>query len=322
MPDLQQSAPTTPDVPGVSVVPPRPQVDEDDVDLFALWGVLKRGKWLIFLTAFLFSAAAAAMAFTMVPIYRAEVLLEYVTQDANQNRSSMMNQASSLAAVVGIKIPSSGSGSKETALAKLKSRAFLEKFITEENLMPVFFAKQWDEQARQWRGGNPDSIPTPWHGVEFAKGLFRVSEDIKTGLITLAVEWPDREIAARWANLMVERINNHLRMQAARDTQESVKYLTAELAKTTVVEIRQILIVMMEESIKNNMFANVRTEFAFRVIDPAVVSPKGKVVRPVKRMMVMTGFVLGILVGVSVTLFRNALQRQKRKKQYLSPGTA
>ncbi|MBF0424566.1 MAG: hypothetical protein HQL66_01920 [Magnetococcales bacterium] len=316
----------TPDSsPPPSAVPPpaHPPAVDEEVDLFVLWGVLKKAKWLIFFVTTLFTVGAGVLAFTMIPIYRAEVLLEFVSSDGNQARSAMMSQASGLASMVGIRIPTGGGGSgpsKEATLARLKSRAFIEKFISDENLLPIFFFKEWDEQSHQWRPGPPETIPTLWHGVEFFRGICKVSEDIKTGLITLSIEWRDREVAARWANLVVQRINAYLRNQAIRDSQESIKYLTAELEKTTVVDIRQILIGMMEESIKNNMFASVRSEFAFKVIDPAVIAPKGKVVRPVKRVMVMVGFAIGILVGATIAIFRNALQRQKRKRQRLSAG--
>jgi uncharacterized protein involved in exopolysaccharide biosynthesis len=58
------------------------------------------------------------------------------------------------------------------------------------------------------------------------------------------------------------------------------------------------------------MLANVRVEYAFKIIDPAVV-PEMKF-KPARTRIVITGFVLGAAVGFFLILLRNFFtQKQK-----------
>ena len=289
---------------------PPPQAEEE-INLLDLWRVLVREKWLIFFLTTLCMAGAIAAALLMTPIYKAEVLLEPISEDGKQG-GGLMAQYGGLAAMAGIDIGGGGSNSKDTNMAILQSRVFIEKFLHDENLMPILFSKQWNPETQNWKVEDPKQIPTLWNGVEyFTKGILKVSEDKKTNLVTLAIEWKDREQATRWANLLVKRINHHLKELAIQDTQKSMEYLNAELAKTSIVELQQAIVNILEGQIKKIMMANVRSEFAFKVIDPAVVPPKGHIIKPKRRLMVVLGFVLGGFLGIFAAFFRNFLRRQK-----------
>lgn len=247
----------------------------------------------------------------MTPIYRAEVLLEPITEDGKQG-GGLLAQYGGLAAMAGIDIGGGGSNSKDSNMAILKSRVFIEKFLHDENLLTVLFHKLWDPETQSWKVEDPKQIPSMWSGVEyFTKNILNIAEDKKTGLITLAIEWEDREQASRWANLLVERVNKHLRELAIRDTQKSMEYLHAEFAKTSIVELQQAITNILEGQIKKIMMANVRLEFAFKVIDPAVVSPEGHIIKPKRRLMVVLGFVLGLFLGIFAAFIRNFIRQQR-----------
>jgi len=297
----------------IAYLPPQ-QVAEEEINLLDLWRVLVREKWLIFLFTVLCTAGAIAAALTMTPIYRAEVLLEPITEDGKQG-GGLLAQYGGLAATAGINI-GGGGGTKDTAVAKLQSRVFVEEFLSNEKLLPVLFHEIWDPQTKSWQVENPKQIPSMWDGVEsFKKNILKISEDKKTGLITLAIEWQDREQVSRWANLLVKRINRHLRGLAIQDAKKSMEYLNTELTKTQIIELQQAIVNLLEGQIKKIMLANVRTEFAFKVIDPAVVPPENRFIKPKRRLMVVLGFVLGGFLGIFAAFFRNFLQQQKEKRQ-------
>jgi hypothetical protein len=48
------------------------------------------------------------------------------------------------------------------------------------------------------------------------------------------VEWFDPQLAARWANLMVDRANDDLRSRKLRQLESSLEFLQAELGKAQV----------------------------------------------------------------------------------------
>ena len=299
-PQIQQAIP-------IAYLPP--QVAEEEINLLDLWRVLVREKWLIFLFTILCTTGAVVMALYTAPIYRAEVLLEPITETGKQG-GGLLSQYGGLAAMAGIDIGGS-SGTKDTALAKLQSRVFVREFLNDEKLLPILFHEKWNPQTKSWQVKDPKNIPTMWNGVNAFNKILNISENKKTGLITLAIEWHDREAISRWANLLVERINRHLRMLAVKDAKKNLAYLYTELAGTQIVEVQQAIARLLETQIKTIMLANVRTEFAFKVIDPAVVPPEGQSIRPKRRLMVVLGFILGVFMGIVAAFFRNFLRQIK-----------
>ncbi|MEO5345223.1 MAG: Wzz/FepE/Etk N-terminal domain-containing protein [Magnetococcus sp. YQC-9] len=301
-PDLSPS-------PTGSPLPLRYETD-DEIDLFEMILKLWDAKWLIIAVTSLFVAGSVTYAFMATPSFKADILLEPAGDDAKKG-GGVLAQFGGLAAMAGINI-SGGGTSKDTAIAKLKSRIFLEEFIRDENLMPILFEDQWDSSAKTWKEQDPKKQPTLLRGVElFSMNLLKITEDKKSGLVILTIEWKNRELASRWANLLVERINRHLRTLAIEDAKNNIEYLNAEMAKTTFVELKQVIAALTEDQIKKIMLANGRPEFAFRVIDPAVVPERRS--WPKRGIIVILGGSSGLLFGISSVFIRNSWRTRKAR---------
>jgi hypothetical protein len=246
----------------------------------------------------------------MTPKYRAEVVMVPVkADDSRAALASMVGQLGGLASLAGVSL--GGGGNKDEYLQYLQSNAFTARFIEDEKLLPVLFADRWDANNNRWDVDDPADVPTLADGVRlFERSVRAVQEDRRTGVVTLAVVWKDRELAARWANLLVERVNRDLSERAIAESDASVRYLEGELAKTSVLELRDSIYRLIENQIKTVMLANVRQEYAFKVIDPAVAPDVDDVVRPKKLAMILIGGVFGGAIGLLLVLWR--LRRQPR----------
>ena len=275
-----------------------------EITLDAVLAEAWRGKWIILACGAMFAGLAAVAAFIMTPKYRAEIVVIPVkADDARSALSSMVGQLGGLAGLAGVSL--GGGGNKDEYLQYLRSAAFTARFIEDEQLLPVLFADRWDAQAQRWDVADPADVPTLADGVRFFnRGVRAVEEERRTGIVTLIVVWKDREQAARWANLLVERANRDLRERAIKEAQASIDYLDSELAKTSVIELRQAIYRLVESQIKTVMFANARPEYAFKVIDPAVAPDADDVVRPKKLAMILVGGVLGGGAGFLLVLWR------------------
>jgi len=282
------------------VVPPGDR--EASIDLTRILAVLRR-YWKLPLTAFVAGAViAAAVALQMPNVYRSEVLLSPVTQSGAGPPSALRNQLGGLAALAGIDL-ASGGGRKEEFFATLASPGFARDFIAANNLMPVLFEERWDAGSSDWHAG--EEVPTVEDGVRlFTSEVRAVTEDRRTGLIRLRVDWYDPKTAAAWANGMVAMANDRLREDAVRDAEQSIEYLNKELAKTTVVELRQAIYRLIESQVNNSMLANVQREYAFRIIDSAVPADPKRKVFPKRSLITLAGAGLGGLLGVIWVLWR------------------
>ena len=274
---------------------------EDAVNLRELVLLLGRHKLLIAATIAVCMILAIIYVALARPVYRAEVVLAAVPQDdAGAGMGALGGQLGGIAALANV----SGTGTpskKDEAVAVLKSRQFTGAFITEQDLLPVLFAGKWDEQSATWLG-DPPSISD---AVDlFAEEIRSVQQDSKTELITLRVDWTDRELAAAWANLLIERLNEYMRGRDIAESKRSIEYLNAELARTNVIELRQGIFSLIEQQIEVAMLASVRTEYAFRILDPASVPDEDKFAWPNSKIIVAVAFALGLLIALLIVTIR------------------
>ena len=68
--------------------------------------------------------------------------------------------------------------------------------------------------------------------------------------------------------------NDNLRDRAIAESERNISYLNEQAAKTDVVGIRQTIYNIMETEINKAMLAKGSEEYAFKLIDPAVVPQK------------------------------------------------
>jgi len=271
-----------------------------------------RRRLLVIASVLVFAALAAAASFVMTPRWRAQVVIVPVKSDDMRGvLSSALGQLGGLASLAGL--GASGGGNKEENLQFLSSRGFLASFIEEEQLLPVLFAKKWDATQGRWIVDDPDDVPTIADGVRYMDTKVRsVQEERRTGIVTLSIVWKDPVVAARWANLMVERANRDLRARAVRDAEASKAYLNAELGKTDVVELRQSIYRLLENQIKTIMLASVRPDYAFRIIDPAVPPDLDEKIRPKRTVMTVLGALAGGVFALLVIGWQWRRERMRR----------
>jgi uncharacterized protein involved in exopolysaccharide biosynthesis len=249
---------------------------------------------------------AAAFAFLTPPVYRAATVVVPAANGSgglNGALSSALGSFGGLAALAGVRLGSEGSQTDE-ALAVLRSRNFTARFIADKNLIPLLFPDKWDAASSKWKSGLGE-IPTMSDGLlKFDRSIRSINNDRKTGLITLAIDWTDRQLAADWANELVRRINAEMRVRAIAKADAYLKYLRAELDATTVVETRQVINSLIETQINQRMLANVNLDYSFRVVDPAMVPDVKDVLRPKRLMIVAVGLMVGLFLGsLSAFLF-------------------
>jgi len=287
--------------------------DEDELSLADLWAAIAPRWWLILMLAVVCAAAAVGYSFRIKPVFSADVLLAPVTQSGSGGGASLANsQFAGIASLAGISLPGGGSAQQE-AIATLESRIMTNAFINDRNLLPELYEARWDQSAQRWKSDDPNKIPTLWEATRYFDQKIRlVATDKKTGLVTMTIRWRDPVEAADWANDLVLRTNTYLRDKAIDRASKNLQFLQQQLEKTSILEVRQSIYRLMENEIKTLTLAQGATDYAFKVIDPAVV-PRRKV-SPKRMLFLLGGFAAGVLAGVIYALWaaprRNATPTQ------------
>jgi uncharacterized protein involved in exopolysaccharide biosynthesis len=261
-------------------------------------------RWrLIAAVSLLFAFGAVGYCLSAAKWYRAQVLMAAVQPDqGTTNLGSVGGGLGGIAALAGIDLAGNDSFKKEF-VARLSSRAFTYKFLTDEGLIPILFSRKWDAEHQRWKSTDPNQRPT----LEQAYKLFNdkvrtISEDRRNGLIKVTIDWTDPLLAKDWANKLVTRFNADMRDVARDESQRSLEYLHRELARTELVELRQTISGLIESETRKAMLATVREQYAFKIIDPAFVPEKDAIVWPRPALLVAAALIAGGLVGALLAL--------------------
>ena len=308
MTDNVTPSPTGPLVRGYFVPVLDPRV-EQPVTFSELLGALRAG-WLVILFATLvLTALGVAAAFGLGKRYEARVVMMPVADSVSgSSLGGLVSQLGGLASLAGVSL--SGDSQKVEAYVMLTSREFTDEFIRDESLMQVLFAKRWDPETRSWRPSLLKRDPTPADAFRtFNRKIRWVDQDRRSGVVTLTVRWKDPEVAARWANELVARVNARMRDRAIQDARRNIEHLQAQYERTPVVSLRETVARVMENEVRREMLATVRTDYAFRVIDPAVAAEPHEFVSPKRARLIAGGFVLGGMFGLLLVLARHFVRR-------------
>lgn len=259
----------------------------------------------------------AALAFFSTPVYRSEVLIvpNKARAAAAGGLAQLAGQFGGLASLAGVNL-GSDSTDKDVAMSLLTGREFLGKFVEQEQLLPILFAGRWDASQRQWRSSWFHSEPpTVDDAVKLLqKRIVSVTEDRRTGLIRLNIEWRERTQSAAWANKLVSNVNEEMRSRATVEARRNQEYLRKQLESTDVFELTQAIYRLLEVELKNEMVASVTTEYAFKVVDPAKMPQQKDFVRPRRVLLVVFGVVAGVVFGVVMALAMNAVRVARARR--------
>jgi uncharacterized protein involved in exopolysaccharide biosynthesis len=271
--------------------------------------------WWPLLGALLGLALAVTLAFLMQPVYHGKVVFLPAKEATSSSAlGALAGNLGGLASLAGINL--SGDSNEAENMAVLNSRGFTERFIVDHDLLHVLFAKRWDAERGQWKPHPWKRDPTLADAVrKFDRKIRSVTEERRSGVATLVIEWRDREEAARWANDLIAQANEELRNRAMAMSARNIEYLQREAADTDVVGIQQSVYRLIENELRRSMMASVHEEFAFRVLDPAVVPEEHEFVRPKRLLMSAAGLVLGFGFALMLAISAHLLRRNRPEQR-------
>jgi uncharacterized protein involved in exopolysaccharide biosynthesis len=283
-----------------------PANTDQGMNLIEMGFIVWRNKWLVIVTIALCVGLAVLYVLKAEPWYRAEVLVKLAESKQAQGLLGQLGGGvGGLASLAGLDM---GSNKSAEPIAVLKSRELAGAFIESQDLLPVFFADRWDAAGKHWKSPDSKKQPDIRDGIKyFQQTVLKVQEDKKTGLITVAVEWTDAKIAATWANLLVERVNDRMRQRALAEGDSSMRYLKQELADTNIVPLQQSIGRVIETQLQQLILAKSNDEYAFRVIDHAQI-PKWRD-HPHSVVIVAAAIIAGGAISVFFLISRHVLRR-------------
>ena len=294
---------------------------DDEIDLKELFMVLWGGKWLISAVTGLAAATSVIVALSLPNIYTATALLA-PAESSGGGLSGLMKQYGGLASLAGVSLPGGEEGSRaQLGMQLMKSRAFIGDFVERRDMLPelmaveswdagsgdiVFDAEVYDAASKTWVRDvePPKSVkPSAQEAHKAFAEVLGVSEDKQTGYVTVSIDHESPVVAAKWVNWLIEDVNAAVKAQDVSEAEKSIEYLKQQVANTSLADLQAMFFEPTQSQTETVMLAEVRPEYVFKTIDPAVV-PEEKS-KPSRALICVLGTLLGGMLGVVIVLIRH-----------------
>lgn len=263
---------------------------ENDYSIYTLVKYLWRRKLIIVLAPLIIGILAALYSLTISNTYLSDTLLSPTKEAQGAGLNNIAGQLGGLASLAGISVGAEGTDNVTVALAILESRKFAIDFVNKHGLkVPLMAGEKWDresgklilngdifdEENNVWTRESDDlrpAEPTELETFEAFKEILTIQRDQATGLVYVSLEFLSPVLAKDWLEKLVSEVNAEMRERELQTTKKNIEYLEDKVSGIDSVEMRTVFFQLIEEQTKNQMLAEVRTDFVFTTIDPPVES--------------------------------------------------
>ena len=297
---------------------------DDEIDLKELFMLLWSGKWLITAVTGLAAVTSVVIALMLPNIYTANALLAPAEQSGG-GMSALMQQYGGLASLAGVSLPGGEEATRANlGMALMASRGFIGDFVQRRGILPELMAvDRWDMQSgtvifdpeiydvgrEEWvREVDAPFMPEPslLEAYEEFNEILSVSQDKLTSYVTVSIDHKSPVVAAQWVNWLVEDVNSAVKEQDVAEAEKSIQYLRQQVANTSLADLQAVFFDLIQSQTETVMLAEVRQEYVFKTIDPAV-APEEKS-KPSRALICVLGTLIGGILGVVTVLIRHYIR--------------
>jgi uncharacterized protein involved in exopolysaccharide biosynthesis len=299
---------------------------DDEIDLRELFGVLWAGKIKIIAITAVFALCSVIYALSIPNQYKATALLAPAQSDSS-GLSGALGQLGGLASLAGVSLGDGESSETQIAQEIMKSWSYIEDFIAENNIAVELYAVEgwnakpnsleinndiYDTEKNEWliKDQNGElGPPSSWMLYNAFNEKLNVSEDKKSGLVSISIEYYSPLIAKQWVDKYVESINLFMQQRQVNKVSRNIEYLQEQIEKTSVAEMREVFYSIIEEQTKNKMIAEASPDYVFVVVGQSMV-PEQKS-QPQRALICILGTLLGGILSVLLVLLMHYARESK-----------
>ncbi len=298
---------TDPTTRGLPVPPPGappfyppywPAPEGDEISLLDLLDVLRRRRKRIAAVTFAGTALAVAYALLATPIYRAQAVIAPPSQTRGGGGAAAALAAfgglgAELAGSLGFGLASADANRIE---ALLKSRRVLERVVAKNDLLPILFEKTWDAAKKTWTVEDPKDIPNFWDAEKKLENIYRVKNDLKTGVLQVSFDWKDTAVAKQVLQSFLAELALVVQEDELKKIEANRKFAEEQLGLTRDPVVIAKLQGLLSEQVEKAMMARSLEQLAYILIDPPAVSDQK--VKPKRALIGALGLMASGLLGV------------------------
>ncbi len=288
----------------------------DFVDLF--FGVWNKKILVICITTF-FAAISVSYSLSLPNIYTSSALLASTSKE--ESLSGNLGNYSSFAGMAGINLSSGSSDKSIEAIERIKSYDFfIEQFLPNIEFQNLVAADAWSPEINEINYNQSifnknsgkwieDKKPSHQEAFIIYNEMLEISKNKRTSFTLIKVEHISPIIAKKWTNLIIRKINSHMRVLDRIISESSINYLTKEYNKSNLSELKQVVGKLVQSEIQTLMLIEVTDDYIFNIIS-SPIAPENKS-GPSRALICILGSVLGFIISILTALMLHLSDKRK-----------
>jgi len=273
---------------------------DDEINLIDLLRVVLKYKKMIAAIVIVMVVLTAIVSLCMTKIYEAKAVI--VPAETRTDMGGM----STVAAQFGLAAPASAKASEIVNV--LKSDILKDRIIKKYNLLNVLF------EPDNLKGKTEDE--KTWAGIRAMTKILKINFAQKENAINISAQFKDPKIVADLVKYTLDELNELMSSEAKRVADTNKNYLESQIDKTLDPFIRSKIYSLIAQQIETSMMAEVKENFAFKIIDPPRVPDKR--IKPKRTQMVIIAFMVSLFLGVFAAFGREYVNKMGRGGKALS----
>ena len=300
----------------------------DEIDLLELFYVLLQGKWIIVSVTAFVSIIGVLYSLSLPNIYTSKTLLVPVNSSNGASRALGGGYAG-LAGLAGVSLSSAGDeGNSVKALEKISSLSFFENNILKNIFLPDLMAVEsynyatntltydqsiYNKKSNAWVRDYSyprKQIPSAQESFYvFISEHLSISEDAKTGFITISIRHQSPFVAKQWTELVINEVNTFYRQRDKSESEKAVNYLNQKISMTGLSEIKQVIAQLLQEETKKLTLIEANEFYVFEYIDPPFVKEQKS--EPRRSLICILSALLGGMLSIFLVLIKHYFFKKK-----------
>lgn len=280
---------------------------DQEVDLFEYLHALLSAKYRILIVAVIGAIAVFGYSKTIEDTFSSTALVAInINSEPGGVAPKNYRAGDSLSLIeYDLVINSAADNEQQRLLARMKSAAFTELFITENDLTKYIYSDKWDPVAETWI---EEFKPSMTDAVMYFKSKMRsVAIDEKTKLLQVNFVTRNPRLSADLANKFFRRFNQYIQEMEASEIAQQRKFLESRLEATSNLEIQRSIYRMLETQLASEALIFAKNSYPLEEIQPAL-PPQFKS-SPQRKTWAILAFVGIVFAGVVVVLTRVVISK-------------
>ena len=299
---------------------------DDIIDVSFLLRALWRGKWFIALLVIVGVALGVRDLSRYSPQFEAKMI---VVPFSSQQGTGGSAAVSRLARSLGVEVSTSNARNVSTfdrLELLLASLRFAELLQEKYDMLHVAFAGAWDQDSQTWKrpGGRRFeyeqrirawlnlrtwSEPNLESLAAYLSSAVEADGSGKKAVKTITFRHRDAAFAGWFLRVVYSEADNMLRELDRAENVARKEYIQAQLASSNLMDIRNVLLALLEQEERTSMLLSRSAPYAARIIEPIFVSTRPTIPNPILTMVPRIASAAGIAL-LLVLLY--ALIRRER----------